>query len=368
MLRKNENYYGEPDYAVAPGSLILESLDSLGMTQRELGIRLGLTPKTINGIIKGRAPVPPRLAEALASVLGASAVFWLNMEAQYRADLIRIKNKTIKQPDSEKKIASLLPYNEMVQKNWVPPTRKCDERVLNLRGFFRVASLENIEKLGMAANFRARTNGSPMYAQLAWLQQGENLASQMTVGSFSLQKLKDSLPLLRQLTLHDADKCVFDRMREICADCGVSLVFLPHLKGTGICGAMLWLKQERPLIILSAHGKRHDIFWFTFFHELGHILLRHQKKSLFVSFERDGKDFTPENAKQEGEADIFAQDVLISAEDWRSLIASTLTDEDILDFAEKIKIHRGIVFGRMAKEGFRSWSKVENFRVKIEIQ
>ena len=58
MARKAAVRYAyEPDYAVPPGATLQETIDSLGMTQRELALRTGMAPKTINEIINGKAPI-----------------------------------------------------------------------------------------------------------------------------------------------------------------------------------------------------------------------------------------------------------------------------------------------------------------------
>lgn len=41
-----------------------------------------------------------------------------------------------------------------------------------------------------------------------------------------------------------------------------------------------WL-DDTPFIQLTGRFKRNDVFWFTFFHEAGHILL-HGKKDVFL--------------------------------------------------------------------------------------
>jgi len=56
-MRTKERYLYEPDYAVPPGETLQETIDSLGMTQRELAARTGLTPQTVVRVIKGEQPI-----------------------------------------------------------------------------------------------------------------------------------------------------------------------------------------------------------------------------------------------------------------------------------------------------------------------
>jgi HTH-type transcriptional regulator / antitoxin HigA len=76
-------------------------------------------------------------------------------------------------------------------------------------------------------------------------------------------------------------------MIDLCAAAGVAVAFIPELKGCRACGVTRWLTPEKALIQLSLRYKTDDHLWFTFFHEIGHVLL-HGKKEVFL--EGDGID------------------------------------------------------------------------------
>ena len=75
----------KPDYAVPPGATLEETMVSLGMTQRELADRAGLTVQALRRIFKGQRPITSDTASKLELVTGTPAAFWNNLEAQYRA-------------------------------------------------------------------------------------------------------------------------------------------------------------------------------------------------------------------------------------------------------------------------------------------
>ena len=54
---RRQRYPFEPDYAVAPGETLSETLESLGMSQRDLALRTGMSADTINGNVEGQAPI-----------------------------------------------------------------------------------------------------------------------------------------------------------------------------------------------------------------------------------------------------------------------------------------------------------------------
>ena len=92
MVETIQNQF-EPDYYVPPGYILLETLNEIGMTQKNLAERTGITPKTVNQIVKGEAPVSHETALQFERVLGTPAHVWNNLESQYREALEREKER-----------------------------------------------------------------------------------------------------------------------------------------------------------------------------------------------------------------------------------------------------------------------------------
>jgi len=84
-------YPFEPDYAVAPGETLAETLASLGMSQAELALRTGLTDVSVSRIIEESQPITAETANKLELATGVPASMWNNLEAQYREQLAKIE-------------------------------------------------------------------------------------------------------------------------------------------------------------------------------------------------------------------------------------------------------------------------------------
>ena len=100
----------------------------------------------------------------------------------------------------------------------------------------------------------------------------------------------------------------------ICSQAGVALVLVPELPGTRISGCARWLSDKHAMVGLTIRYKTDDQLWFTFFHEVAHILLHRERQSFVVDNAADdmGDDVVdPDMAKYEEEADRFAADTLI---------------------------------------------------------
>ena len=94
--------------------------------------------------------------------------------------------------------------------------------------------------------------------------------------AFSKKKLIANMEKMRELTKKEPE-LYSKKLIELCAECGVVLIYTHALKNTHVNGATRWIRPDKALVQLSLLYSYADIFWFTFFHELGHIL-KHKKK------------------------------------------------------------------------------------------
>ncbi|MEA1960475.1 MAG: HigA family addiction module antitoxin [Bacillota bacterium] len=353
MINQTKNGF-MPDIAIPPGETLQEYLDSLDMTQVDLAKRTGLTPKTINEIIKGKAPITPETALKLESVFVTPASFWNNLESDYQETRARLQAE--KDIDDEVKIAKLISYPELARRGFVHPTTKAKEKVVYLRQFFGVASLEYIPDVLDVAFRKHDKEKSSHYALAAWIRMGELLAGKVITQDFNEKKLKETIPTFRELTLHEGDNFM-PQLTELCATLGVALVIVPHLPRTYAHGATKWLHPGKAMLQLSTRYQYADIFWFSFFHELGHILL-HSKKNVFIE--------TGEKSEEEVEADRFASDCLIPGSKYRSFISKNrFTRDSINQFANEISIDAGIVVGRLQHDKIIPWGNYKDMQTKL---
>jgi HTH-type transcriptional regulator/antitoxin HigA len=68
-----------------------------------------------------------------------------------------------------------------------------------------------------------------------------------------------------------------------------SIFFTPRLPKVPINRSTRWIK-DTPVIQLTAWYKQNDRFWFTFFHEAGHILLNGKKYISLENIDFSGAD------------------------------------------------------------------------------
>jgi addiction module HigA family antidote len=73
-----------------PGEiLLLEFLESAGISQNKLALATGLSVSRVNDLIKGRRGITPDTAIRLGAATGVGAEFWLNLQHDYDMRLAR---------------------------------------------------------------------------------------------------------------------------------------------------------------------------------------------------------------------------------------------------------------------------------------
>ena len=343
---KSRSYIATP-----PGATIKEQLLDRGLSQKEFALRMGMSEKHISELINGKVQLTPDVAVRLEMVLGVPAKFWNKLEATYREKLIKANAEN--EMDADKELVKKLPYCEMSKNGWVPETRDATEKVIYLRKYFEVVNLEIIEdmQLSKIACRRLVETEKGNLALLAWAQKAKLEARTIKTSLIDLKTLKKKLPQIRSMTaMNPVDFC--PKLIEMLSGCGIALVFLPHIGGSFLHGATFY-DGDKIVVGLTVRGKDADKFWFSLFHELGHILLGHINRA-------NGTTDEDENA-----ADNFAKETLIPTTEFNAFTSlNDFSKVSICSFAREQNILCGIVVGRLQKEGFINYNCCNDLKTK----
>ena len=264
-----------------PGETILEVLEERGWSQADLAERMGYTRKHINQLIKGAAGITEEAALKLERVLGSTAGFWLNREAQYREALARQAELA----DLKPSVSWLpeLPIADMVKFGWIQRSSQKVRMVASCLQYFGVATVDAWRE--RYATLGAAYRASPAFekkngAVAAWVRHGEVQAEMRPIKLFKRDGLVELIPELRSLTREPEPAVFIPKLEGLLASVGVVIVVAPAPKGCPVSGLTKWLGPDRALVMLSFRYKTNDHFWFSLFHELGHLLLHGKKLSL----------------------------------------------------------------------------------------
>jgi HTH-type transcriptional regulator / antitoxin HigA len=349
------------DLPIPPGEYLSEVLADLGMTQADLARRMGRPEQIVSEIVSATKRITSETALQLERVTGVPAHVWTALEEEYQ--LTMAKSTAREQAAHEAAMVDLETYRVLARFGFVAATRDRSTKVRELWRFFGVASLHNVAHLRTyGAAFRVSTAGgvSP-YALAAWLRCGELRAADIPVEPFSASSLRSILPDLRSWTQEPPSVAV-PKARAALASCGVALIEVPHFPKTRVHGATYWVSGDKAVVQVSHRGAWSDVFWFSLFHEIGHVLL-HGKRQVFLEGDlHDGLD----DGDREDEADAFASERLITTRALDAFLAGgPPTATRVASFADQVGVAAGIVVGRLQHLGVLRHDQLNGLRERL---
>jgi HTH-type transcriptional regulator/antitoxin HigA len=336
----------EPNWISAPGDTIADLLEERGISLETLADHLQRTSEETQALLEGLAELTLPIASGLEAFLGVPASFWLRREDLYRADLSRLQTDLRGTSGSE--WLRQLPLKDMIDLGWLQIEPAEDALAACLR-FFGTPTLDSWrtsyrDVLNGAAFRTSRAFRANPAAVAAWIRQGERATASIHCGSWDVTRFATVLPALRRLTRKKDPDTFLPELVERCAECGVAVAVVRAPAGCRASGATRFLSAGRALLLLSFRYLTDDQFWFTFFHEAGHLLL-HGPRGFFIEGDRSL------TTKEETEANAYAADLLVPAQHRDELLSLPAKSYDIIRFARSMGVSPGIVVGQLQHYG-----------------
>ena len=226
----------------------------------------------------GKARISPSTALAFEKVFHRPAHFWLNLQTKY--DEARARQQAMTELHTWGEWTKRFPVAAMRRFRLLEASSTDDASTTSaLLSFFGVSSPESWRSLWETPSIAYRQTmkfTTNIEAISAWARAAEIETESIRTALFDEDRLKSLIPELRKQTREGPDMFV-PEIRRLCASAGVAVVWVPELPQTGISGCSWWMTENKSLIALTLRYKADDQIWFTFFHELGHILM-HKKK------------------------------------------------------------------------------------------
>ena len=314
-----------------PGRDLAEKLDEMGLDANDLAARMGYTPKAVNDILQGNCRITPEVAISLEMITEIPADYWLRSQIAYDEYVAR---ERIKASLTDQSLWTKSFPSELNIRDWVENGKNNDKSGLNLLKFFAVASPKAWDgyykeaKLKVAFRISLAEVKDP-YATSAWIRRGEILSDRDPMEKQEQipvrKRLKAVLPEIiafaaankelpksaKKITYTTPEADVVDDcmrgLQELCRKIGIRVLFVQNFKSAPIHGMYRWYKDV-PLIQLHDRFKKRETMWFTFFHELAHVLY-HGKKGICLQ----NIEITHNYPEKEDEANCFAQKCMADA-------------------------------------------------------
>ncbi len=357
----NSNLSFEPDWSSPPGHTIQDVLIEKNISIAEFRQLAKLSTKSAKGLLGGVKPLTNEIAQKLEQVIGGSTTFWINREAQYRDDILRSQNMILE----KREWISKFPLQDMCKFGWIKSSRTLKEKEASLLSFFSAKSIDHWYKLyhdlNMEVSFRTSSSfDSVPESIISWIRQGEIEGDKLQCASWNPDLFRQALDNIRPLTREKDPSIFLSQVQNQLAQCGVAFIVNPLPKRCHASGATYFPTPDKALMLLSFRYLSDDHFWFTFFHEAGHLLL-HSKSRLFLETKN------PSTAAEEHEANLFSANLLVPNEYQSEMKSFTAKDwKKIIRFAKKIGIAPGIVVGQLQYSKLVGFDQLNKLKTRFK--
>ncbi len=347
---------------IHPGETLKEVLEERGMSQKELALRTNVTEPHVSNVIKGQKDISVAFAKKLEYALGIDASFWINLQANYDKELADFEDINAIS-DDELKIAENLKsiVKHLKQKGLINQEAQGPMLVVWLRKLLNVSSLKQIPELFQAGAYRLETATSVNpYVLFTWLRMCDLIIDDQKIEQeLDTDKLKQKIPLIKELMFEENVAKIQSRLKAYLADCGIKFSIVKHFRGAPVQGVIKKNDDGTLSLIMTTRRKFADIFWFTFFHEIGHIINGDVEDKLI------DYDFTKSEA--EDRADKFAANTLLDAEEYDKFVQKRdYSLPNIKRFCAKQNIPPYILIGRLQKDKHLRYYQYSDEKVSYE--
>lgn len=332
----------KPDWFSKPGDSLRALMVRRGVSAQSVADRLEGGMETLRGLLNGSLDLDGDHASTLSDSLGGTTSFWLKRQANYEEALERALGRAMADAD-ESAAWMTLRVPGPKPRGRLGEDRRRDE-VRRRLAFYNVGTMSAWQaRYGrICSETLFRTTDaftSDDGAVLMWLRNGELGADLVDTRPWNPGNLQDRLKAIKSLSRIRHPELFLPKLRTLCAEAGVAVVTKRAPEGCRASGASRMVAPDKAMVLLSFRGLSDDKFWFTLFHELGHLVLHGARTFLDVDME-DHND-------SEREANEFAARLIVPEHregDFRRL---SPTKDDVIRFSVAGDVAPGLTVGQM---------------------
>lgn len=341
-----------PDLIIHPGETLFDILEDREITQAELATLTGVSPSYVNQVIKGKKDISTKFAVALEYALGVSKSFWINLQAHYDAEKLEYEKEhtvTEGEIDAYHQIKDIIKY--LRQSGRIPSGGKIENAVISVREALQVSNITAFKDLCVEGAFRMPSNKSMNpYVLGAWLRLCQLRGTKHNVTTtFKKENMAELSRGIKKI-MCSREKDFHADLKKLLAKHGIDFSIIRNFRGAPVQGYITRKTDGSYQMVLTIRGAYADIFWFSLFHELGHIYYEHIKESKrYIDYETQ--------SYFEEQADNFATNQLIPKPIFNNFVEKKVFT---LDAIHKFALEQGvmpyIVIGRLQKCKIISYS------------
>ncbi len=324
------------------GSMLRDYLEFYRISQTDFADRLGISTKHMNEILSGKTNISEELMLGISLItdIDVNLIFYVETKK-------RIYNYLNNHFDNESEINKYLNtfcLNEMSKKKWITlrDSSSYTQNAIDLLDYLGISSFDNINNyLNKKILYKKKDNADINKIYL-WIKRCDNIISNKKINEYksnNLINLLEELKIIRNKPFNEEELILlFNKY-------GIYLVIEDALNGSKIRGCSM-VKGSNPAIYITRYFKEKASFYFTLYHEIGHIKKDYNRlKSKIIINDSDEK-----------EIDNYALNQMIPSDIWKDIINNSKNREEI---CKKNNIPLCFLYSRLAYEKFISYKSID---------
>lgn len=331
------------NFIIHPGETLKEVLEEYSMSQEELAIRTGYSPKHVSEVINGKKGISSEFAKRLEYVFSMPMSFWINLQGMYDKEVLNFKEKeNIEEEEIQivKKSKSII--NLAIENKLIDKSGNVIDEVLELRNICGINSLANIKFLPITQSAFRVSNSIDVEILYLWIRINELIVKKTSIDNdYDVEKLKQNINNIKKTMFLDINDAIIN-LEKIFKECGIYFRVSKTTKGAPVQG-FIKKQNNKVILIMTIRRAFADIFWFTLFHEIGHLINGDCETQLI--------DYEFTDSLKEKAADNYAKNVLINEKEFTEFLDNkNYTEATINKLAKSNNVLPCIVIGRLEKE------------------
>ena len=259
---------------ICPGETIADLLEERGITQKELAQRVGTSEAFLSSVIHGKKDISRGLAKGLEYALGVPSSFWLNLQANYDAEVLERSEEQSVEPTEKEVLASISDVVRYLRIQKILPDKLAQEqKVIRLRKYFQISNLVGLKTMARECAFRFPENTKIDYDVLgAWMCLCSKQASEKKMTScFDPEKIGELVKRIRKIRERKPEDTLRN-LKQLLFQYGIDFGVLPAFRGAPVQGWIVRKRDDTYQMVLGMEDVTSESFWFSLFHEIGHIV------------------------------------------------------------------------------------------------
>lgn len=325
------------------GSMLKEYLEYYKISQTDFADRLGISFKHMNEILNENANISVDLMMAISLMTNINPNLIFRIENQKK-----VGNYLLEKYHNEKNINEFLNsfyLKELVERKWLKLKLESSfaQKAVDLLDYLSIRSFDLLDDYLDKKVLYKKKDDANLTKIYLWIKRCDSLINGKEINEYKKENLSKLLNELKKERVNSFNE---QKLINIFNKYGIYLVIENALKGSKVRGCMM-VKTNNPAIYITKYKNEKSSFYFTLYHEIGHIKTDYNKAKNKIIVDEDNN---------EKELDLFALNEMIDKNIWDK-IKNDLNNSQIICNKEKIPL--SFLYTRLAYEGIIKYDSKE---------